>query len=168
MAAKKSAPDTKRPVGRPSLCTPEVTGAICRRLMLGESLASITSDEAMPAEDTVYGWLFEAWGAAPKPEHVEFSERYARARAVQQERAGDQAKQIAEDVPADRDQVARAKLRVEVLKWVAERMSPKRYGAKTTTELTGKDGGPIETRQSIDTSKLSTETLRRIQKEAGE
>lgn len=35
-------------------------------------------------------------------------------------------------------------------------------------EVTGKDGGPIETRQSIDASKLSTETLRRIQKEAGE
>jgi hypothetical protein len=129
--------------GRPTLCTPEVTAEICRRLMLGESLIKITRDPKMPAEDTVYGWLADAWGSTPKPECLAFSEKYVRAREVQQERAGDESIDIADTVKARRDDVAKAKLRVETRKWVAERMSPKRYGTKQTLEHTGPGGGPI-------------------------
>jgi hypothetical protein len=48
--------------------------AICERLMVGESLAEICRDRAMPSIATVYNWLRR---------HAEFVEAYREARAVQ-------------------------------------------------------------------------------------
>jgi hypothetical protein len=37
------------------------------------------------------------------------------------------------------------KLRIWARQWRAAKLAPRKYGDKITTELTGKDGGPIET-----------------------
>lgn len=42
------------------------------------------------------------------------------------------------------------------------------YIERASVEHSGPEGGPIEIRPVVDASKLSTETLRRIQKEAGD
>lgn len=36
------------------------------------------------------------------------------------------------------------RIEVEARKWFASKFLPKRFGEKTTTEVTGKDGGPIQ------------------------
>lgn len=45
--------------------------------------------------------------------------------------------------------VKRDALRVDTRKWYTAKVAPKLYGEKVAHELTGKDGGPVETRQSI-------------------
>jgi hypothetical protein len=135
--------------GRPSDFTIELADLICERLADGESLRSICSEEEMPNKATVFRWL-----AANRA----FSDQYARAREEQAESLADEIVSIADEgetksligkddetiVVYDSTAVARNRLRVDARKWVASKLKPKRYGDKTTTELTGPDGGPVE------------------------
>lgn len=134
--------------GRPTEFEQETADEICRRLSEGDSLRTICLDEAMPARSTVFLWLRK---------HKSFSDQYARARE-------DQAEALADDVmdtalnkdlePNDR------RVRVDALKWLASKRKPKVYGDKVQTELTGRDGGPIQT---IDLTQLSDADLDRLQ-----
>ncbi len=45
------------------------------------------------------------------------------------------------------EHISRSKLRVDTRKWLLSKLAAKKYGDRVTTELTGKDGGPIETQQ---------------------
>ena len=40
--------------------------------------------------------------------------------------------------------VQRDRLSVDARKWVASKLKPKKYGDRLATEITGKDGGPIQ------------------------
>src|SRR5688572_9232829 len=51
----------------------------------------------------------------------------------------------------DNEVVARSRLRVDARKWLAGKMAPKKYGDKLMAEHTGKDGGPIETKELSET-----------------
>lgn len=134
----------------------ETADTICERIACGESLRAICADEALPAMSTVFKWLNEQQA---------FSEQYARAREAQAETLADEIVEIADevcttvradkhntkaddedgntDVVFDSAAVARNRLRVDARKWVASKLKPKKYGDKVTTEITGKDGGPI-------------------------
>jgi hypothetical protein len=57
----------------------------------------------------------------------------------------------------DHDHIARSKLRVDTRKWLLAKCLPKIYGDRVVNEVVGRDGGPIETK---DTSDL--ETARRV------
>lgn len=59
------------------------------------------------------------------------------------------------------EHVQRSRLRVETRKWALARMNARKYGDKTTTEITGKDGGPVqsETKATIDISGLDKAQL---------
>lgn len=134
--------------GRPSVYSDEVAALICGRLADGESLRSICASDEMPARSTVYAWVFDNTN--------DFSDRYARARQVQAETLADDVLEIADDnsrdvrvgldgrETPDFDHIARSRLRVDTRKWLLSKMLPKQYGEKTQMELTGKDGGPIE------------------------
>jgi hypothetical protein len=54
------------------------------------------------------------------------------------------------------------RIEVEARKWFASKFLPKRFGEKTTTELTGKDGGAIETRSTVDVTNLTPDQLRAL------
>lgn len=41
----------------------------------------------------------------------------------------------------------RSQLRISTRQWIAERLLPKKYGAKVQNEHTGKDGGAIQTEE---------------------
>jgi hypothetical protein len=149
-------------MGRPSTYSPEVVEAICERLALGESLRSICADDAMPAMSSVFKWLTE---------HPEFSAQYAHAREEQAEALADEIVAIADEectmvraekhgakaddddgnveVVFDATAVARNRLRIDARKWVASKLKPKKYGDKIQQEVTGKDGGPIETKGEV-------------------
>lgn len=117
----------------------ELCDTICTALAEGESLRSICQRSGMPHIATVMRWLSD-------PEKRDFCEQYARAREAQAETLAEELLAIADEaeyepiqdpntgetlaVAFDKTAVARNKLRVETRKWLAARMSPKKYGDK--------------------------------------
>lgn len=118
--------------GRPSDYSEELGAAICSRLAYGDPLTKICAEGSMPCESTVYLWLLK---------HPEFSEMYARAREDQADTLADQMLVIADDTSGD---VNRDRLRVDTRKWIATKLKPRKYGDKTTNELTGPGGKALE------------------------
>jgi hypothetical protein len=58
----------------------------------------------------------------------------------------------------DMEAVARSRLRIDTRKWLLSKVLPKVYGERIITEITGKDGGPIETQATrIDVLALQPE-----------
>ena len=134
--------------GRPTEFEQAIADAICQRMALGESLRSICRDEEMPAESTVRLWAVS--------DRAGFYAQYARARASQMEAMAEDIIDIADDKEEDPQ---RARLRVDTRKWLMSKIAPKVYGDRTRHELTGRDGGPIQT---FDLSRLTDEQLAQL------
>lgn len=129
------------PGGRPTDYTKEVADTICGRIVAGESLRRICSDDEMPAASSVFKWLRE---------HPEFSEQYAKAKEEQAEGFADELVLIADEreyekvevdgvplaVKFDATAVARNRLRVDTRKWVASKLLPKKYGERSQVDHT--------------------------------
>lgn len=141
------------PAGRPSKFTEKLALTICWRMSEGESLRQICRDPQMPSASTVHKWVLQ------KPE---FAEQYARAREMLMEHWADEIIEIADDGSNDwmekqnadgetiaevvnHEHIQRSRVRIDTRKWLMSKLAPKRYGDKVTQEITGKDGGPIET-----------------------
>lgn len=75
----------------------------------------------------------------------QLTDMLARAREDYAEARVEEMQNIAETV----EDVSRAKLLCDNIKWETCRIAPKRYGDKIQNEHTGKDGGPIEQAVSI-------------------
>ena len=87
-------------------------------------------------------------------EDAAFAAQYARAKEAQAEHFAEEIAAIADDgtndwmeregitVP-DHEHIQRSKLRVDTRKWLMSKMLPKKYGDKSTTEITGADGAPL-------------------------
>lgn len=126
--------------------------------MLGRSMAKITEDEGMPSEATVYSWLSD--GASGVEPFTEFLERYNAARAIQAEKHMDSIVDIADDATNDWDEdedgnkivnhenIQRSKLRVEARLKAVEKLAPQKYGNKVQQQISGPNGGPIETKNT--------------------
>ena len=161
----KLKPKAWRGRGRPTRYTPKVAADICTRLAEGESLRSICDDAAMPARNTVLGWLFDG-------KHEEFMGQYARAREAQAEARADEIVDIADDdsgdITEDKDgkeivnheHIQRSRLRVDARKWIAAKLLPKKYGDRL--QHTGEGGGPIRT--EVDLTGIPTDVLRELRK----
>jgi hypothetical protein len=141
----------KHPGGRPSGYTQEIADRICARLVDGLSLRTICKADDMPSCQTVYTWL------RSRPE---FLDQYARAKEDAADAFAEEMLDIADEGTNDwmaandpenlgyklnGEHINRSRLRVDTRKWIASKLKPKKYGEKVQTELTGKDGGPIET-----------------------
>ena len=48
-----------------------------------------------------------------------------------------------------KDMIEHRRLQVETRKWILARMDPKRYGDKTSTEVSGPDGGAVKTEVTV-------------------
>lgn len=90
--------------------------------------------------------------------------QYSRAKETQTEFLSEEMLQIADDGANDlmetengpalnSEHIQRSKLRIETRKWLMGKLKPKKYGDKTVTEITGKDGGPIESLTMTDTER---------------
>ena len=126
--------DTKNQGGRPTIYSDELAATICRRLAEGESLRRICDDEDMPCKSTVLGWLLEE-------KHDGFLDQYARAREMQAEILFEEMFEIADnkadDGTAGSDdnvKVSRDRVRVDLRKWAASKLAPKKYGDKIQHE----------------------------------
>lgn len=154
------------PAGRPTDYTPELGDQICARMSHGESIRRITQADDMPDSSTVYRWLRL---------HEEFRENYEEASINRAHLIAEESLEIADDATNDYmerrseaekgagwvngwvlngEHVQRSRLRVDTRKWFASKLAPKKYGEKVQQEITGKDGGPVQTevglRPSID------------------
>jgi len=145
-------------MGRPTDYSNEIADLICERIADGESLRSICSDESMPCRSTVFRWL-----GLDKA----FSDQYARAKEEQAELLADELVDIADEPPpltamgsTDSGAVAAMRLRIDTRKWVASKLKPKKYGDKVQTEVSGPNGGPVES--VLNVSGLPTEVLAAI------
>lgn len=120
-------------MGRPSEFSPETADLICERLVNGDSLRGICLEENMPDRSTVFRWL-EA--------HEDFATKYARARTLQAHFGFEEVQEIADTGNAD--DVQRARLRVDTLKWRLSKLEPKKYGDAVQMKHTDAEGGPVQ------------------------
>jgi hypothetical protein len=124
----------------------DIATEICELVASGLALKEVCLLNGMPGRTTAYKWLNE---------HAEFANMYARAREERAELVADEVIMIA-DTEADAN---KARVRIDARKWWAAKVAPKKYGERISTEVTGKDGGPIET---ANVELTETERARRV------
>jgi hypothetical protein len=150
-----------------SLYSEDLVEKICARLEKGESLRSICRDPQMPSRTTFENWI------SNKPE---FAKRYYESRNIGLDMLADEVLEIADDGSNDYmkeqtsdgadlyrlngEHINRSRLRVDTRKWYLGKLAPKRYGESQRIEHTGKDGGPIETVDSITMAREILAALR--------
>jgi len=134
-----------RPHGRPSDFTDELADEIVSRMTLGESMVQIAADAHMPDRVTIYRWM---------DRNPVFATRCARAREGLADYLVDDIEKLAKS--ATKDNLEVVKLQISVAQWRAMKMAPRLYGERQYKEVTGKDGGAIqtETRATIDATQL--------------
>ena len=138
--------------GRPTRYTLVVVKIICDRLSNGETLRSVCRDETLPPESTVRQWVLD--------DRNGFSAQYTRARDLGLDAMADEMLDVADNASNDYmereepnnpgyqlngENVQRSRLRIDARKWYLCKLAPKRYGDRQQLEVSGKDGGPIQT-----------------------
>ena len=135
-----------------STYTPEIADEICARIAVGETLRQICREPGKPHWTTVYDWI---------KEREDFALRFAHARDLGADAIAEDIIDIIDDgrndwmEKLDRDDkpigyqlngehVQRSKLRAEMRLKLLAKWNPKKYGEKTSMELTGANGGPVQ------------------------
>lgn len=111
----------------------------------GRSLLSICDDPEAVSRAIFFRWM---------EDHPELRVRYARAREALADHAADEIAEIARTVTPESAVADRVKL--DALKWRAERLKPRSYSPTARVENTGAGGGPIqlEAVKTIDAAAL--------------
>lgn len=125
VSKKKEIAKAKHAGGRPTMYTPAVVDEICERIAMGESLLRITQDSHMPDRVQVFRWIHK---------YEEFRNKYARAK----ENQADAYEEMMLDTARTEEDVARARLIVDTMKWTASKLKPKKYGDKLDLTSDGK------------------------------
>jgi len=137
--------------GRPTDYTEELGSEICAELSQGISLRTVCKAEDFPCAATVFNWLRV---------HEEFLEQYTRAKEESADAMAEDILDISDNASNDwmdtnddsnpgyrlnGENIQRSRLRVESRKWLMSKQKPKKYGDKTQQEVSGPNGGPIQT-----------------------
>jgi hypothetical protein len=143
-----------RRAGRPSGYNEATATEICHRMINGENLTAICKDKHMPSRVTVYDWM-EA--------HPEFRTRCARAREGLADFLVDEIEDLAKKTTEENYQSM--KVKISTKQWRAMKMAPRIYGDRTTTEITGANGAPIqlEAKRTINFENMSEEQLEQVE-----
>ena len=113
--------DTKKH-GRPRKYTESLANQVLRRLSEGESLNRIAKSRDMPSRTTVYRWIFDDVDG--------FRGKYA----IAKEEASDAMYEQLMDICEEEEDVARARLKVDTIKWMLGKQKPKKFGDKQIVE----------------------------------
>lgn len=110
--------------GRPTKYSNELATEICKLISDGKSVKSITKDVCMPSAQTIYTWLNDK---------QDFLDMYTRAKEEQAEALVEEMMYIAET----EEDVNRARLKIDTIKWCAAKLKPAKYGdlRKTTIDV---------------------------------
>lgn len=115
---------------------PDVVEALLDRLATGkESLAAICRDPDMPGLRTVYDWI---------EQDADFAARFRARKAIGVRAMVDDCIEIADEGVADAVEVANKRVRIDTRLRLAGKWLRDEFGDKVSTEVTGRDGGPIE------------------------
>ncbi|GLI92995.1 terminase small subunit protein [Methylocystis echinoides] len=117
--------------------TEEIAEELCERLSEGESMRQICRDDHLPNRRTVERWMAE---------RPDFAASIARAREGQADCLHDDMAEIEGEIRRGELDPQAARVIIWSKQWRASKLAPKKYGDKVQAEMTGKDGGPIETR----------------------
>jgi len=118
--------------GAPPKPYDEVTGTIiCELITNGLGLVK-ACEQVNVSYNTVVKWL---------QNDASFMKMYAQAREIQADYYADNILETIDNASSDRNEIERAKIKAEALKWIASKLKPKRYGDKL--DLTS-DGEKLE------------------------
>lgn len=113
---------TERPqFGRPTKYSNKLATDICTHISNGKSLRQIAELENYPSIEAMRVWLIK---------YPDFAVQYAHARDEQADYYADEILATIENAPSSRDEIERAKVKVEALKWIASKLKPRKYGDK--------------------------------------
>ena len=115
-------------MSRPTNYNQSRADTICDYIINGESINKISQKNGMPARWTIHRWLND---------YPEFADKYHKACQLRRERKFEELEEIAENEP----DVARARLKTDVLKWQLAKEEPKKYGDKV--EFSGDKENPV-------------------------
>lgn len=144
-ADSKTAPRKKRTAH--NKIDPAKLAAVVERMAEGESLRQICKDPAMPSVGTVIKYAMLKHDEKD-PVLLRFAEAYALAKQVRAEAWADELVQIADKTAADKDEVAKARLRVDTRKWLLSKLL-RDYADKQRHELSGPDGSAIKSETAV-------------------
>jgi hypothetical protein len=145
--------------GRPTIYTVDLAEQICTELCTGRTLNDVCRDDGMPAESTVRKWAQE--------DREGFSARYRLAREIGYHAMADEILDIADDARndwvarrkangegepmLDHEHVSRAKLRIDVRRWLLSKALPKIYGDRLDLKASHEVGDSLlELMKAID------------------
>ena len=150
-------------MGRPTKYNRELAGKICDLLAEGRTLISICESDSMPTARAVYRWKrHEEFGK-------EFSLMLAGAREDQAWHLFEETLKIADEAPSKAygepgtgeagAKIQAERERIATRKFFISKVLPKIFGDKMQTEISGPDGGAIqtETKQIELTDELKAE-----------
>ena len=127
----------KRPAHRPTKFTPELGETICELIACGSLMKDAAREVGIPPE-TVCRWVAK---------HEDFREAYATARVLRTEVWAEELVEIADDASHDyridqegncifdAENVHRARLRIDTLKWQLVRLDPRLWGNRRTIHV---------------------------------
>jgi len=138
----------KRRVGRPATreYSPELVDEIIECMVSGMDLVETCKFLGLHAK-TVYRW---------KDVHPEFDILCVRAREAMMERRLSDLRLSIKEAKIKKEDPTWFKIELGFEQWNAERMAPRLYAQRNRTEVTGKDGAPIQMQQHtiIDSASL--------------
>ncbi|HUD05807.1 MAG TPA: hypothetical protein VMR18_02760 [Candidatus Saccharimonadales bacterium] len=112
--------ESNNKLGRPTKYSETLADDICERIAKGKSLINICSELNL-SYTQVMVWL---------KNYTYFTDNYARAREAQADWYADEIISVIDNAKSDRNEIERARIKVEALKWVASKLKPKKYGDK--------------------------------------
>lgn len=130
-------------MARPTKMTPKLVDTICERLAV-EPINRVFADPKLPTKQTYYNWI---------QKDAKFFDRSARARAIAALREMDEMEAKFDELEQREYTGVEVQLLRERLhhhRWKVSKLLPKTYGDKVSHELTGADGGPVESLQRIE------------------
>jgi len=130
-------PTDERPQpGRPSLWSQELEDKLFSRLAKGRTLKAICRDDAdMPNIITIMHW---------QRSDDKFLERMLLVRKLQAHGFVDDTLEISDEARENQDALAKARMRIQVRQWMAERFNRESYGQQTNHQVSGPNGGAIK------------------------
>ena len=117
-------------MGRPTAYTDKLAQEICVRILEGQSLSKVCKSDDMPARSSVNKWLSE---------NTNFSDNYVRACRIRRENRFEDLDEVVDTT----EDVQRARLKVDVIKWQLSKEEPKKYGDKMQVDNTHRIVQPI-------------------------
>ena len=137
---KKTTTKPKRPKGAPTKYNPELGDKICELMIDGRGLHSIGEEIGVNA-GTIMRWCIK---------HNEFRDNYARACEERMQTLSERIYKLLDDghaVACDPEcgntRLQAVKLEIDTIKWLLVKLMPKKYGDRSSVEMTGAEGAPL-------------------------